>query len=660
MADDDEWREDGPGEQQELLFAPKGVTHTFYLHRSIREQGARDALTDKIEANGGQVVDDNIFETEAADVLLFDPRHIGHPENAFVDAYKTHSDIKLRKMHTKKSSFIAHCISSGKFVLHVHRPRKAMPGIPPGRRPHRIEFTEKDKENLARYLAFKVPDRAAGGLLGNVIYKQMCAKAKVLPNEYAWTTRHTPSSWRDHYKKNKATMNERMDEIVSEEGIILKNVDERDRRQNNRRPRVDPGLIREQEEEEEEILANLTRVTEESDANDAQPHATGHSSEEQEQQEKVRPVSPSLFSEDEEPMQVDIYQDPGPSFSQHSPEPADDPVPTSPNRLTATQATLVGTQQASTLVKSRIVEKLTPSSSRSRYSQAPIDTIEISDYDSVDDNLPGVESLHTKTPSPKRLKVKSSMRSRQVTPSLQSRPRPIPVIERATTPTDDDPPYRNLRSRSRSVRPRRESTLEKQKKANTSSVDLGPVLEEDVITASDFEESEIPDVIPADARPISVSEPEPTAWTLVEPESEWDPELVPQSELDPKLESDLEPQLESDIEPEPGLHPETEPEPRPYLDVEPQPPKRRRSVTDTDDEQTERDLGLQGSAKVHRAALTPARASARRQWSTSSEEPFPMPNTKASVRKQRLVEEAKRMPYVPPPGTRAAKRLGVR
>ncbi len=50
MADDDrEWREDQPDEQQELLFAPKGVTHTFYLHRSIRQQGARDALTEKIQ-----------------------------------------------------------------------------------------------------------------------------------------------------------------------------------------------------------------------------------------------------------------------------------------------------------------------------------------------------------------------------------------------------------------------------------------------------------------------------------------------------------------------------------------------------------------------------------------------------------------------------------
>lgn len=668
MADDGEWREDGPHEQQELLFAPKGVTHTFYLHRSIREQGARDALTDKIQANGGQVVDDDIFETEAADVLLFDPRHIGHPENAFVDAYKTHSDIKLRKMHTKKSNFISHCINSGKFVLHVHRPRKAMPGIPPGRRPHRIEFAEKDKENLARYLAFKVPDRAAGGLLGNVIYKQMCAKAKVLPNEYAWTTRHTPSSWRDHYKKNKATMHERMDEIVREEGIILKNVDERDRRQNNRRPRVNPSPFREQEEEEEEIITNLTRITEESDANDAQPHATGHSSEEQERQEKARPVSPSLFSEDEEPVQVDIFKDPRPSFSQHSPEPANNPVPTSPNQLTSTQATLVGTQQASTVVKSRTVEKLTPSSRRSRHSRIPIDIVEINDYDSVDDDLPGIESLHTKTPSPKRRKVKSSMRSRQVTPSSQPRPRPIPVVERVTTPTDDDPPYRNLRSRSRSVQPRREIAPEKRRKANTSSVDLGPVLEEDVITASDLDESEIPYVIPAEARPVSMSEPEPTAWNLVEPESEWEPEPVPQSELDPKLESDveprlhsdLEPQLESDIEPEQGLHPETEPEPRPDVDVEPQPPKRRRPVIDTDDEQTERDLGLQGSAKVLRTALTPVRASARRQWSTSSEEPFPVPNTKASARKHRLIEEAKRMPYVPPPGTRAARRLGVR
>lgn len=206
-----------------------------------------------------------------------------------------------------------------------------MPGIPPGRRPcvshlfaqrpadlfffsHRVEYTEEDRENLARYLAFKVPDRDAGGLLGNVIYNQMCAKVQVLPNEYAWTARHTPSSWREHYKNHKAAMNEMMDQIVREEGIILKNVDERDRRQNHGRPRVDPGLFHQQEEEEEEeIIEDLARVTEGSDANDAQPQATSHSSgpsrnvparkrgneptpEELEQQE-VRPVSPYVYSD---------------------------------------------------------------------------------------------------------------------------------------------------------------------------------------------------------------------------------------------------------------------------------------------------------------------------------------------------------------------------
>ncbi len=369
-------------------------------------------------------------------------------------------------------------------------------------------------------------------------------------------------------------------------------------------------------------------------------------------------------------MQVDIFNDPGPSFSQHSPEPADDPVPTSTNRLTPTQATLVGTQasqHASNLVKSRTVEKLTPSSHRSRHSQGSIGIIEISDSDSVDDDLPGIESLHVKTPPPKKRKVKSSMRSRLVTPSTQ--PRPIPAVKRVTASSsaskDDDPPYRNLRSRSRSVLPSQEKAVEKRKKANTSSVDLGPVLEEEVTRASAFDESEIPDVISTEARPISVSEPEPTVWTVMESESEWEPD--PQSELEPKLESDVEqelrlhsdyePKLESDFEPELGLHSETELEPRPDLDVE---RKRRRSVIDTDDEQTERDLGLQGSAKVLRTALTPVRASVRRQWSTSSEEPFPVPNTKASARKERLIEEAKRMPYIPPPGTRAARRLGVR
>ncbi|KAK0211200.1 hypothetical protein DFS33DRAFT_358894 [Desarmillaria ectypa] len=668
MADDDrEWLEDEPDEQPGLLFAPKGVTHTFYLHRSIRQQGARDALTEKIRANGGEVVDDDVFETEAANVLLFDPRHIGHPEDVFVDAYRTHSDIKLRKMYAKKSNFIAHCIDLGNFVLHVHRPRKPMPGIPPGRRPHRVGFTEEDRENLARYLAFKIPYRDAGGLLGNAIYDRMCAKVQVLPNEYAWTARHPPSSWREHYKKNKVVMNEMMDQIVREEGIILKNMDERDRRQNRGRPRVDPSQFREEEQEEEEIIAGLTRVTEESDANDVRQQAMNHSSgssknvnvknrenapspeaEEQEWQEEVRPISSSLFSEDEEPMQVDVFNDPGPSFSQHRPEPADNYVPTSANQPIPTQATLVGTQPsqyASTSVKSRAIEKLTSSPHYSRHSQAPI---EITDYDSVDDDLPGIEALHEKTPSPKKRKVKSSMRPRSVVPSSQPRPRPI---VKKPTASNDDSPYRNLRLRSRSVQSRQEQTTRKRKKAGTPSAGLGPVLEEEVSRASAFDEHEIPDVISAEARPISVSEPEPAVGTVLESESEW--------ESDPPLE--LEPRLES-VEPE--LHSDLELKLEPDLDLEPQLPKRKRSMFDSDDEQTARDLGLEESAKILRTALTPigqaVRASSRRKWSTSSEEPFPVPNTKASARKERLIEEAKRMPYVPPPGTRAAMKLGTR
>ncbi|KAK0463616.1 uncharacterized protein EV420DRAFT_1099499 [Desarmillaria tabescens] len=662
MADDDrEWLEDEPDEQKELLFAPKGVTHTFYLHRSIRQPGARDALIENIQANGGEVVDNDIFEIEAANVLLFDPRHIGHPEDVFVDAYKTHSDVKLREMHVKKSNFIGHCIDVGRFVLHVPRRRKPMPGIPPGRRPHRVGFTEEDRENLARYLAYKVPYRDAGGLLGNTIYNRMCAKIHVLPDEYAWTARHTPSSWREHYKKNKAVMNEMMDEIVREEGIILKNIDERDRRLNRARPRVDPGLIREEEErqEEEEITAGLARVTEESATDDVRRQAASNhrsrsrrnepspEAEEQGRQEEVRPVSPSLFSEDEEPMQGDVFNDPGPSLSQHSPEPADDYVPPSAGRPTPTHATLVDTlssPRASTSVKGRALEKLTSSPRHSRHSQAPIDIIEITDHDSVDDDLPRIESLHEETPSPKRRRVKSSMRSRPVASSSQPRPRPRPIVRKVTAP-QEDAPYRNLRSRSRSVEPRQQPIIRKgRKKVTTPSVDLGPVLEEEVSGVSAFDEHDIPDVISVEARPISVSEPE-LAAVESESESEWEPD--PQLEVEPKLES-VEPELHSDLEAKP----------EPELDLDSdfwlQPPKRTRSMIDSDDEQTARDLGLQGSAK----ALTPlgqtVRPSARRRWSTSSEEPFPVPNTKASARKERLIEEAKRMPYVPPPGTRAA------
>ncbi|KAF8991858.1 hypothetical protein BDZ89DRAFT_1151329 [Hymenopellis radicata] len=89
----------------------------------------------------------------------------------------------------------------------------------PGRVGHkRVEFSQDDKEHLGQYLASRVPKPADGGLLGKVLYNELVDLYTVDPTEYAWVKRHTAQSWREHYKKNPAYFNAFIIDYVAEYG----------------------------------------------------------------------------------------------------------------------------------------------------------------------------------------------------------------------------------------------------------------------------------------------------------------------------------------------------------------------------------------------------------------------------------------------------------
>ncbi|KAG8734063.1 hypothetical protein FRC11_012666, partial [Ceratobasidium sp. 423] len=68
-----------------------------------------------------------------------------------------------------------------------------------GRKPgaDRNDFTTEDDNNLARFIAKRIPDKSDGGRTGNNLYKDLCERTDIYP----WAAGHTWQSWRNRYRK---------------------------------------------------------------------------------------------------------------------------------------------------------------------------------------------------------------------------------------------------------------------------------------------------------------------------------------------------------------------------------------------------------------------------------------------------------------------------
>ncbi|CAE6423446.1 unnamed protein product [Rhizoctonia solani] len=83
-----------------------------------------------------------------------------------------------------------------KIAMSIRFAQKApMSGRKPGT--DRNDFTTEDDNNLARFIAKRIPDKLEGGRTGNNLYKDLCERTDIYP----WAAGHTWQSWRNRYRK---------------------------------------------------------------------------------------------------------------------------------------------------------------------------------------------------------------------------------------------------------------------------------------------------------------------------------------------------------------------------------------------------------------------------------------------------------------------------
>ncbi|KAJ7343144.1 hypothetical protein DFH08DRAFT_702737 [Mycena albidolilacea] len=197
-------------EEEALFVDENGAPLRFYLHKSIKQPGARMALETKIQRYGGEIVDMDV----GSNVILVNPDHPSGDPDKIRHAYKTHSDLELRRVYVEAMSWVKNCVKTGKCIHYFFQ--KGMGGAVRNRDRERTAFSEDDDYHLVEYLATLIPDKSDGGRLGNNIYKSLMENHEALPEEYGWVLRHTWQSWRERYKKRQGWFDERITELAAE------------------------------------------------------------------------------------------------------------------------------------------------------------------------------------------------------------------------------------------------------------------------------------------------------------------------------------------------------------------------------------------------------------------------------------------------------------
>ncbi|KAF5381106.1 hypothetical protein D9615_004132 [Tricholomella constricta] len=216
----------------------------FFIHESVKESWIRGNLTADIEKFGG-IVQPNDKEV---DTVIIDESSIKGPKTLLqlsydVDLY----DRSRRRTWVEPKSFVQRCILEG-MVRHSLPVKKAMGG---SLRRHK-EYTPKDDEHLARYIALRIPDKEAGGRRGEGLYQELealgCSSAR-----FSWAKRHTGQSWRNRYNKNTQWFDPIIDYYVKLEKPTAKQLYARDRRMSQRKSKQiyqDDVSVEEEEYEE--------------------------------------------------------------------------------------------------------------------------------------------------------------------------------------------------------------------------------------------------------------------------------------------------------------------------------------------------------------------------------------------------------------------------
>ncbi|KAG5349571.1 hypothetical protein C0989_003032 [Termitomyces sp. Mn162] len=163
----EEEEESGPEDSppKKVFEDEEGNPICFFLHKSITSDWQRQNLIHAIESNGGFVQPDD----SAVDTVLVDVKSRACNKDNLQLAYNAHSNRSKRRTWVEPMSFVSRCIKE-RAVRHAQREPKGMGGSLGDRTP----FTDEDDDNLARYLAIRIPNIEKGGRRGNRVYKELC------------------------------------------------------------------------------------------------------------------------------------------------------------------------------------------------------------------------------------------------------------------------------------------------------------------------------------------------------------------------------------------------------------------------------------------------------------------------------------------------------
>ncbi|GLB34758.1 hypothetical protein LshimejAT787_0203230 [Lyophyllum shimeji] len=203
----------------------EGYPICFAIHKSVTDKFAINSLTRDIEDNGGVVRPDDY----GVDTVLVHPLY--PLKDHLQTSYECCFDNVRSQIWVEPTTFVQHCIREGS-VRHRPRPRKGMGG---SLKPYRVPFTQEDDENLARYLAHRIPDSEAGGRRGYGVFQDLERAHMADPEMHSWAKRHPWQSWRNRYNKDVERFDRMIDYYVRRDKPTVKQRYPLDRRLVRRR-----------------------------------------------------------------------------------------------------------------------------------------------------------------------------------------------------------------------------------------------------------------------------------------------------------------------------------------------------------------------------------------------------------------------------------------
>ncbi|KAF8163520.1 hypothetical protein B0H34DRAFT_672497 [Crassisporium funariophilum] len=286
--DEDEDPYQGGDDDEFNLFRDEhGFRIGFFLHKSIKRPDQIRKLTEDIERHGGTVLDTD----EGADTVVVHP-NFEHSKQTLQISYNADDNLRLRKVWVEFTTFIQQCIRDRRF-RHVIPQKKGMGGPMRGR----VSFTQDDDLRLIRYLARLMPDKKAGGRLGLNVYIELVQMATVRGNDWAWTARHTPESWKQRYKMRAAWFDQEIAATVAAEPVTEKQLWHENRTLTQaklRRPQVQQEESDEEEQEEESEVEILEISHQPQKRRRSEPMVQAHSPPDK-RQRIVRKSAPELM-----------------------------------------------------------------------------------------------------------------------------------------------------------------------------------------------------------------------------------------------------------------------------------------------------------------------------------------------------------------------------